>query len=148
MSSTKHDWNTWENYLRVHERVLKDFASSILSSNPTYQLRQITENYYTLELNRLELLTIKGNSVFVKIEKDIHVKDGAKKKIAKLFNYSYHAWLKDPPRNLIRYCGPHLDHNKFHHRHDYTKSPMITTQVNKDNFPHVSDFLQEIIDTF
>jgi hypothetical protein len=96
----------------------------------------------------MELLTVKSNKVLVKLEKDIFVKDGARKKIAKLFNYSYHAWEKKPPKNLIRYCGPHQNHNTFHHCHDYTVKPMRTIKIPDDKYPHVSEFLKEVIESF
>lgn len=38
MSRKKHDWNTWENYLKVHERVLKDFDANIITQNPSYKV--------------------------------------------------------------------------------------------------------------
>ncbi len=144
----KHGWNTWENYLRVHERVLKDYSSNIITSNPLYKIERVTENYYTLELSKIEVMTVKGNPVFIKIEKDIVIKEGVRKKLAKLYSYSYHAWSKSSLKNLVRYCSPHTEHNKFHHRHDYSVSPMKTTRVNDDEYPHVSEFLQEVIDSF
>jgi len=144
----KHDWNTFENYIRVHEKVLRDYSNYFFTQNPTYKEERVTDNYYTLELDRLGLITNKGTRVYIKVEKDIHVKAGARKPIAKLYEYSYHAWDSVSKRNLLRYCSPHEDHNRFHHRHDYSENPMITTQVADDEWPHVSEFFDELINSF
>ena len=144
----KHGPNTWENYLKVHERVLRDFSGNITTSDPQYKVKYITDNYYILELNRLEVLTLKGTKIFIKIEKDIYIKEGVRKKVAKLYAYSYHSWFKETNKNILRYCSPHEDHNKFHHRHDYTHDPMRTIKINEDEWPHVSEFLEEIIKNF
>lgn len=68
----KHGWNTWDNYFNVHE--------------------QVTENYYTLDIKKTELKTQNGNIVFVKIEKDIEIQKGIRKKIARTDSYTYHCW--------------------------------------------------------
>jgi hypothetical protein len=70
------------------------------------------------------------------------------KKRAKTFNYSYNAWDPKTNKNLIRYCSPHLDHNKFHHKHDYTVDPDETNKIGNDEWPHVSEFLEEVLTNF
>jgi hypothetical protein len=147
---TKYGRNTWDNYLKVHESVLKKYVKHFVSQNVTYKIEKITENYYTMEIERLEIKTHAQNTVWVKIEKDIDVQAGATRKIAKTHAYSYHCWIKngEKKKDLIRYCGPHLDHNKFHHKHDFTKNPPSVTRIGDDEWPHVSDFFDEVLKSF
>ena len=79
----KHGFNTWENYLRVHEKVLKQYSVFFVNPLVVYELNMITENYYTLILERVELKTNEGKNIFVKIEKDIDVQAGVTRKIAR-----------------------------------------------------------------
>ena len=55
----KHGWNTFENYLRVHESVLKKYSSHIVSQNPKYVLVKFTDHYCQLTLEKLEIQTLK-----------------------------------------------------------------------------------------
>ena len=121
----KHGANTWENYLRVHEKVLKRYSGYFVNPSVTYAIERITENYYTLTIDRLELKTNQGVTLFVKIEKDVDVQAGVTRKIARTYGYSYNSWKKWELgiTNLIRYCSPHHDHNRFHHKHDFTVTP-------------------------
>lgn len=146
----KHGWNTWENYLQVHERVLRDYSKHFQTSNPQYSIDQITENYYTISLDKLIVTTLTGNQVWVKIEKDVEVKKGVTKKVAKTYSYSYHSWRSKGKgaENLIRYCSPHEVHNKFHHKHVYKNNQQVTTKIEDDDWPHVSEFLDEIIENY
>ncbi len=146
----KHGPNTLDNYLRVHENVLKNYSKYFVTQNVVYKTTKITENYYTLEIQTLELITFSQNKVFVKIEKDVDVEQGTRKKIAKTYSYSYHCWKKEGEvsKDLIRYCSPHLDHNQFHHKHDFTKNPEVLIRIGDDDWPHVSEFFDEVLKTF
>lgn len=66
----KHGWNTWDNYLNVHEKVLKKYQGNFATSNPRYKIEYITENFYTLEIPRLDIITNQGNNISVKIYND------------------------------------------------------------------------------
>ncbi len=147
MKKKKHDWNTWENYLRVHENVLKKYKDNFPSHMPKYAVEMITDQYYILKLEKLELITIKGTSVQVSIEKDVEIQEGGRKPVAKTVGYSYKAWIKGG-KNLIRYCSPHDTHNQFHHKHDFTQDPPTVIRLNNDEYPHVSEFLSELINKF
>ena len=143
----KHDWNTWENYLRVHESVLKTYQANFLTQFPKYSIDEITDQYYQLKIDKLELITSKGTVILVNIEKDVEVQPGAKKKIARTVGYSYQAWIKGG-NNLIRYCSPHETHNKFHHKHDYVNQPNKLIPIAHDQWPHVNEFFDELIHNF
>ncbi len=146
--TTKHGWNTFDNYLRVHEKVLRTYSGHIFTQDPQYTISQITENYYEMKISRLDIQTEKGTRLLVKIEKDILIKQGARRKQAKTSGYSYHAVDKSTDRNLIRYCSPHFDHNNFHHKHDYRKNPPLLIKIREEDVPHVSEFFDELIDNF
>ena len=146
----KHGFNTWENYLRVHEKVLKQYSVFFVNPLVVYELNMSTENYYTLILERVELKTNEGKNIFVKIEKDIDVQAGVTRKIARTYRYSYNSWKKTDRNNanFIRYCSPHLDHNQFHHKHDFTVTPPTITKIRNDDWPHVSEFFDELISIY
>ncbi len=145
--SNKHGWNTWENYLRVHESVLRKYQANFISPAPKYSVIKFTEYYYQLTLKNLELKTRKGTVVCINIEKDVEVRPGGTKQVARTEGYSYQAWLKGG-RNLVRYDSPHVNHNKFHHKHDYLYLPKDVLPVKNDEWPHVSEFFDEIINNF
>lgn len=140
----KHDWNTWENYLRVHESVLRKFSSHVMTVAPKYTVIKFTENFYQLSLNKLELKSFKGTVIQVNIDKDVEVQEGARKKIARTYAYSYQSWIKGG-HSLLRYCSPHETHNQFHHKHIYHLRGDVLEIINDDSWPHVSEFLEELI---
>lgn len=149
----KHGWNTWDNYFNVHEKVLKKYSKHFIDPFIKYKDEQVTENYYTLDIKKTELKTQNGNIVFVKIEKDIEIQKGIRKKIARTNSYTYHCWRKlsnkTADESLIRYCSPHETHNKFHHKHeDLAVPPQPCLIKTGENWPHVSEFLDEVINRF
>lgn len=93
------------------------------------------DNYYSLEIKKSELKTQKGNIVFVKIEKDIEIQEGLRKRTARTDGYSYHCWRKyvskTADESLIRYCSPHETHNKFHHKHEDLALPPLPCLILK-----------------
>lgn len=141
----KHGWNTFENYLRVHESVLKKYSSHIVSQNPKYVLVKFTDHYCQLTLEKLEIQTLKNTRIYINIQKDIEVQPGARRPIARTEGFSYQAWFKGNGGNIIRYCSPHDSHNQFHHKHNYTKIPPEVLKIEAGKWPHVSEFLGEII---
>jgi hypothetical protein len=143
----KHGWNTWENYLRVHESVLKKYQPHFITQSPKYSVTRFTDQYYQLRIDKLELVTAKGTPIYINIEKDVEVQAGGSKDVARTVGYSYQAWIKGG-KNLIRYCSPHESHNKFHHKHDYQKDPNNPIPINGDSWPHINEFLDELIDNF
>jgi len=143
----KHGWNTWENHLKVHESVLKRYQDFFVTQNPRYQISKPTTHFYQMKLDHLQIKTFKANIVFVYISKDIEIQDGARKKISRTDAYTFQAWTKNAG-SLIRYCSPHQTHNKFHHKHDYTTKPETLIKIGDDQWPHVSEFFDEIIQNF
>ena len=147
MNKKKHGWNTWENYIRVHEKVLKQYQASLVNQNTLYDVKKITDQYYFMKIEKLELITNKGTTVQINIEKDVEVQPGGRKAISRTAGYSYQSWIKGGS-SLIRYCSPHETHNKFHHKHDFTKNPATLVAVGNDAWPHVSEFFDELIISF
>ena len=147
MSKKKHDWNTWENYLRVHENVLKKYQANFPNHTPKYAVVRVTDQYYIMKIEKLELVTNKGTSVQVNIEKDVEVQPGVRKPVARTVGYSYQAWIK-VGNSLIRYCSPHESHNQFHHKHDLTQTPAALIRIGNDDWPHVNEFFDELINNY
>jgi hypothetical protein len=117
----KHDWNSWTDYLSVHERVLNRYVDSdrYVSGPKFYAVEKSTDQAYSLSLSQLILRADSGLNVEFKIEKDVEIDIEYARPRARTFAYSYHALIPKPnARNLIRYCSPH-DHRPFHHKHVY-----------------------------
>ena len=104
-----------------------------------------TDHYCQLTLEKLEIQTLKNTHIYINIQKDIEVQPGARRPIARTEGFSYQAWFKGNGGNIIRYCSPHDSHNQFHHKHDYTKIPPEVLKIEAGKWPHVSEFLDEII---
>lgn len=67
-------------------------------------------------------------------------------RITETYGYSYHAWLTKTNENLVRYCSPHETHNKFHHKHIYKNGEELKIEkVGDDDWPHVNEFLDEVL---
>lgn len=148
--SKKHDWNSWENYLAVHEKTLRHYVKRYYVSGPIeYDIKKWTPEFYELQLRNLVLRTANGNPVEIKIEKSVEVDTDYKRPRARTFSYSYHALTPKPnPRNLLRYCSPH-EHRPHHHKHVYrVDGTYDVSEVPETDWPHVSDFLDEVLATF
>ena len=149
-TKSKHSWNWLEDYLRVHERVLGNYTSDIETPR-SYSYTWLTEQYLILSVT-FHLKTSKGQRVRIDISKDVEVEalPGGKRH-ARTEAYSYNASIGSG--NLIRYDSPHdqnentPDHHKFHHNHDFTKTPPTIARVH-DDWPHVNEFLDEVLQRF
>ncbi len=144
----KHDWNRWDHYLAIHEKTLR-FYSPYMTAVKTYSIQRRTESYFELKCEQIPMRTYRGASIRVDISKDVLVEEYRGRLRARTFAYSYNANLPNPDgRNLIRYCSPHDDHNQFHHKHDFTVDPETITKVDEDDYPHVGEFLNEVLEFF
>lgn len=143
----KHGWNTLGNYLSIHRRVLEQYQAG--NPNPKiYNERRLTDSYLSLDVFDVRITSKKGNVIKVKIEKDAEVNTTGKRPTVKTTDYSYHAYYHDG-RNIIRYCSPHPDHNKFHHKHDYINGKVNPpVRIAAENVPHVSEFFDELINNY
>ena len=60
--------------------------------------------------------------------------------------YTYHVQLQGFGP-LLRYCGPHIDHNQFHHKHTYDvlagDIEGTVTQVDADDRPTLAEVITE-----
>ncbi len=161
MPKVKHDWNTLENYLSVHQKVWKKYNLALATGLPFYKVQIITDQYWELKAEGFSLTTNSGTLLKVDIRKEIEVDDSqGRKKVARTYGYTYSCNLPsrgplNRGRNLIRYCSPHdprpdePGHHPYHHRHDFTGIyPTIKLIKNMDEVPHVSEFLDEIIGSF
>ena len=145
----KHGWNSWENYWNIHEKVLR-FYSIFMQAPKSYTLIRQTEQYYEIKCTGILFQTYSQNLVRVDIRKNITIDDKVKSKLrAQTESYTYSANRPNPDgRNLIRYCSPHDDHNNFHHKHDFTTNPPQVIALGSDAWPHVGEFLHEVLLTF
>lgn len=124
---------------------------------PAYQVSQITSRFYTLECVGILFQTYQANRVRIDIYKEVLIDDSMpRRKRARTVGYSYNANTPHG-QNLIRYDSPdppHVHgpqtpyHHMFHHKHDYTVHPPKVTRVDDDQYPHVGEFIEEVLMSF
>jgi hypothetical protein len=145
----KHDWNSWTDYLAIHERVLNQYVESdrYISGPKSYTVEKSTDQAYSLSLYQLILKADSGAPIEIKIEKDVEIDIEYARPKARTFAYSYHALIPKPnARNLIRYCSPH-DHRPHHHKHVYDLSGgFLAFPVPEGSWPHVNEFIDEVLE--
>lgn len=150
----KHDWNTLENYLNVHERVLHRYSGNMLTVK-TYSIRKITDYFRVLRAENINFRTFNGNEIRVDIRKNVEVDPSNKKRPrARTYDYTYSASIPNGEK-LIRYCSPHEDvkpgapdHHQFHHKHIFKDGKEKIQKIADDEWPHVNEFLQEVLDSY
>ena len=145
----KHGWNSWDNYWHIHEKVLRVYSKYMLAAK-TYRVVRHTEFYYELLCTNALFNSYNQNVVRIDIRKDVEIDSSVKAKLqARTIGYTYSANRPNPDgKNLIRYCSPHDDHNQYHHKHDFTVNPAQVHKIADDAWPHVGEFLHEVLLTF
>jgi len=144
----KHGWNSWDGYLAVHEKVLRFFAKFMENPKP-YQILEVTDQFRILKCENIIINTYNGTRLRVDIRKQVLLEQQHGRLMAKTFRYAYGVFRPNPDGSqLIRYNSPHDDHNQFHHRHDHTVNPAVITRIGEDEYPHVGEFLNEVLTTF
>ncbi len=149
-SRRKHDWNSWENYLSVHETTLNKYIKTRYVSGPQqYTVVKLTDQYIELSIKGLVLKSDLGSDVQIKIEKSVELDIEFKRPQARTFSYSYHALTPKPnARNLLRYCSPH-EHRPHHHKHVYhLDGTYDVLDVPERTWPHVNEFLDEVLSQY
>lgn len=151
----KHDWNSLKDYIERHERFIH-FYQRYMETPRVYKYEWITDQYLNLSCAQIILNTYIGTRVRVDIDKDVEVDDSnPKRPKARTYSYSYSANIPGG-KNLIRYCSPHEDweeegaalHHKHHHKHDFTVQPTQILLLAADEWPHVSQFFDEVLSSF
>lgn len=149
-NNPKHDWNTLENYLAVHDKFLRKVIAESYVRGPTqYSIRKLTDQNIEISLKGLVLRSSVGTEVEFKIEKTALIDISYARPRARTYDYSYHALLPKPlGLNLMRYCSPH-EHRPFHHKHVYDRDGLHQViQVAEGAWPHISDFIAEVLANF
>ncbi len=146
-SRRKHDWNSWENYLLVHETTLNKYINTRHVAGPRqYTRNKLTDQNIQLSIEGLILKSDLGVEIQIKIEKTVELDIEYSRPRARTFSYSYHALTPKPnARNLMRYCSPH-EHRPHHHKHlYYSDGTYNVLDVPDRTWPHVSEFLDEVL---
>lgn len=158
--SKEHDWNSRENYFEIHYKTLRFYEKYMVAATQ-YKHTVVTDRYEIWEAPKIVFTTWnQSNMVHVNIKKDIMIerKPGQVSK-AKTFSYRYHVNLPDG-RALVRYCSPDdpndiidpQNHHTFHHKHIFDSHGkeirVENVTANGKSWPHVGDFLTEVLTTF
>ena len=153
----KHDWNSLEDYLSVHDRILRFYVKHMETPRVAYKVVQVTPRFYTLECAGIIFHTYQSNRIRVDIYKEVLVDDTQpRRKRARTIGYNYNA---NTPQgaNLIRYESPDPPaeigpkspyHHRFHHKHDDTVNPPLITRIGDDEYPHIGEFFDEVLARF
>lgn len=142
-SGKKHDWNNYNNYIIVHERVLRDYAGHFIN-NPVYDLEQVTSQMLDMRVTIL----LHHKHLKIEIEKTVEIQELGRLKVARTYAYSYN--VSDSIGNFFRYYSPHPSHRAYHHKHVYDEitrdekhsSPFV---VGEDDYPHVNEVIDEAL---
>ena len=155
-SKSKHGWASLETYLNAHDRVLRTYTK-FMDQPKQYRYEWANSNYLVLKCHGIDFTTYSGNKVRVDLYKDVDIDDSNPKRLrARTSGYSYNA-NRPGVGNLIRYDSPDLAvtvaqstpfHHQFHHKHDWTSGVEQIIRISDDNWPHVHEFLNEVLSTF
>ena len=70
-SRRKHDWNSWEDYLSVHETTLNKYINTRHVAGPRqYTINKLTDQNIQLSIEGLILKSDLGVEIQIKIEKN------------------------------------------------------------------------------
>ena len=152
----KHDWASLQTYLNAHDRVLSHYAK-FMDFPRQYLHTRVTPNYLVLKCENMLLTTYNGNKVRVDISKDVEIDDSnPKRERALTFGYSYNA-NRPGVGNLIRFDSPDPPaaitpstpyHHHFHHKHEWPNGVEQILKIADDEWPHVDEFLHEVLSNF
>ncbi len=150
---SKHDWNSLQHYLDIHEKTIRAYHR-YMEVPRNYQYQTVTPYYHILSCHKIFIHTYKNTRLRVDITKDIEIDpSNPKRPRARTFKYSYNANIPGGGE-LIRYCSPHEDweeegsapHHRRHHKHDFRKNPKgEITLIGDNDWPHVGEFIEEIL---
>ncbi|HEY1298132.1 MAG TPA: DUF6516 family protein [Chloroflexota bacterium] len=140
--SDPHDWNSWDNYQTIHEKVLDEHTF-------------IFENL--LEWTYLEdplLLVLSGHlicdhNVIVAVSKVLETRLGPRDRLeVRGWKYSYNAFFAGR-HNILRYDNTHADEppDQEFHRHAFdlkSGTELPTTRLHRRDMPVLSSFLDEV----
>lgn len=149
----KHDWNTLENYLTVHDRVLRQYSRYMIAVK-AYTQKKLTDYFLVLRVENIVFQTFQENLVRVDIRKNVEIDPSNEKRPrARTYDYTYSASVPGGEK-LFRYCSPHEDvkpnapdHHKFHHKHVFKGGKEVILKIGEDRWPHVNEFIQEVLET-
>ena len=84
--------------------------------------------------------------VAIDVEKVLSIDGEGEGAIVQTISYTYHAQIKGLG-NLLRYCGPHKDHNCFHHKHSFNllTGDVVGTldSIDEENRPTLAEVIEE-----
>lgn len=141
--SDPHDWNTWENYLMIHEKrmqlhpfVLEDHLAWEIVGDPSAP-----------ELITLAGIVICQMSVIVRVDKTLETRliGNQRLQVRGLF-YAYNAYFAGR-HNILRYDNGHMEPPEEFHRHQFDLETGVETRkdiLEQRQIPVLADFFTEV----
>lgn len=112
--SSRHGWNSWDNYLNVHQHQLRDFEHFISSNQLSYTVTD------TLVSWQGELHCAGGIEIHVRKTQEVEPRGGGWPMV-KTFEYSYQVMRRQAGQaiSIFRYDNVHVQpgHPDAHHKH-------------------------------
>jgi hypothetical protein len=149
----KHGPNTPYNYFSIHEDTLLRYTTDYSPEERFYELDyNEAGTRVKLHCRNIILTTHAGNQVRCDIVK-VAEKNNNTQKI-KTIKYSYSvSRFKEKSSELFRYCSSDEDkliydpnnHHTYHHKHDFLSGNEIIVKIEDDEYPHVSEFFDEVL---
>ncbi len=139
----RHDWNSWDNYLRVHESFLNSRGHFIERNDLDY----IFSEYVVLWKGVLYC----RDTIEIHVTKSQSVRFRSGRPEVRTDSYSYHAQKRtdDGVIKLMRYDNAHIHpgHPTIHHRHRYDDegNEIFPVECIGEDWPTLGDFIDEII---
>ncbi len=141
--SDPHNWNTWENYLMIHEKrmqlhpfVLEDHLTWAMIGDPVAPV-----------LITLEGIVICQANVIVRVDKTLETRLLANQRLQVRGSfYAYNAYFAGR-HNILRYDNGHMDTPEEFHRHLFDLETGV--EIRKDilvqqQIPVLADFFTEV----
>ncbi|MBI4317865.1 MAG: hypothetical protein HY675_05195 [Chloroflexi bacterium] len=138
----RHGWNSFENYIEIHERRLAEHPFVDKS-------RPHTITFSVSEPDGIVVVTGRvycHHGVVVDVEKylDLEYRQGGRR-FVRAYSYAYNAYFKGK-HNILRYDNNH-DFEQYHcHRLDLASGRQIGDPIplTRQQFPHLSEVLDEL----
>lgn len=137
--SDPHDWNSWENYLHIHESRLAEHPfvrESLLAWTA------IGDPVRSLSLDGTIVCT---GGILVSVHKVLDARSVHGHLEVRGTRYAYNAYLPQQ-WNILRYDNGHADANEFH-RHEFDLATGVEHRrdvITRAEMPTLADFLTEV----
>src|SRR5581483_496330 len=139
----KHGWNSWDQYLAIHTRRIRDFDHFIIDDQLTATPTKSTVTW--------DGVLYCEDGIEIHVRKHQAVQQMSGRPSVRTLDYSYHVLRRVGSRvvNVLRYDDIHLQpgHQSRHHRHRYDAQGNEIEppeHIGEDEWPTLGDVIEEV----